>query len=83
MVKIRLKRLGAKKLPRYRVVAVDSRGKRDGRVLENLGWMNPQADPPTVELHKERVMEWLAKGAVPSETVASVLKRHGIELPKP
>ena len=78
MVKIRLRRVGAKKQPSYRIVATDSRAPRDGRFLEILGNYNPRTDPPSVELSEERVRHWLSQGAQPSEVVARLLKRKGI-----
>jgi small subunit ribosomal protein S16 len=75
MVKLRLARLGRKNRPYYRIVAVDSREKRDGRYLENLGWYDPlQKDPgKKVNLHVERYKHWVSTGAQPSETLALLL----------
>jgi small subunit ribosomal protein S16 len=75
-VRIRLARAGAKKRPFYRIVAADGRSPRDGRFLERLGTYDPLADPPTVDLHADRVKYWLGTGAQPSETVARLLRRH-------
>jgi small subunit ribosomal protein S16 len=72
-VKIRLARAGAKKAPFYRVVAADSRAPRDGRFIEILGRYNPRTDPSTIELNVEKIDAWIAKGAVPSDTVARLL----------
>ncbi|MRS13016.1 MAG: 30S ribosomal protein S16 [Actinobacteria bacterium] len=72
-VKIRLARAGAKKAPFYRVVAADSRAPRDGRFIEILGRYNPRTDPSTIELDLEKVDAWLAKGALPTETVAKLI----------
>ncbi len=75
MVKIRLYRTGAKKRPSYRIVAVDSRAKRQGRVLEYLGTYEPLKDG-AVQLRRAAIDAWVAKGAVLSDTVASLLRRH-------
>lgn len=77
-VKLRLTRMGAKKAPRYRVVAADSRFARDGRVIEILGSYNPTTEPETVILDEEKVMEWLRQGAQPSDTVRNILSHQGI-----
>ncbi|MBQ9544742.1 MAG: 30S ribosomal protein S16 [Clostridia bacterium] len=76
-VKIRLKRLGAKKSPFYRVVVADSRSPRDGRFIEGLGSYNPQADPPEIKIDAEKAKKWIANGAQPTETVRSILKKSG------
>ena len=80
MVKMRLMRMGRKKLPFYRVVAVDSRKKRDGQYIEQLGWFNPVAktDELKVNLNEEVCKKWLAVGAQPSDTVKTLLRRAGI-----
>jgi len=78
LVKIRLRRVGAKKQPTYRIVATDSRSPRDGRFLEILGNYNPRTDPPAVELSEERVRYWLSQGAQPTEVMARLLKQKGI-----
>jgi len=77
-VRIRLRRMGAKKRPFYRFVAADSRSPRDGRFLENLGWYNPILKPAEVHLKEERIYEWLKDGALPTETVASLFKQVGL-----
>ena len=77
-VKLRLTRVGSKKNPIYRVVAADSRSPRDGRFLEIIGRYNPQTDPSTIELDEDKVKAWLAKGALPTEAVAKMLKIKGI-----
>ena len=77
-VRLRLTRVGSKKNPVYRIVAADSRSPRDGKFLEIVGRYNPQTDPSTIELHEERVRDWLAKGAQPSETVRRLLKAKGL-----
>lgn len=79
-VKIRLQRGGKKKLPVYRIVAADSRYKRDGRFLEKLGQYNPGTDPVTVTVKESRVMYWLGVGATPTDTVKNLLSRQGIML---
>lgn len=77
-VRIRLKRMGAKKRPFYRIVVADSRSPRDGRFIEEIGYYNPTTDPKTVKIDAERVREWLSKGAKPSDTVKALLERAGI-----
>lgn len=77
-VRLRLARLGRKKKPFYRVVAVDGRKKRDGEYIENLGYYNPLTDPIDVKLNEERIIYWLGVGAQPSETVRSLLRHEGI-----
>ncbi|MFM2153597.1 MAG: ribosomal protein [Pseudomonadota bacterium] len=74
-VKIRLTRAGAKKAPFYHVIATDSRTKRDGAYLENLGSYDPRVTPAVIKLNDERIGYWLGVGAQPSETVASILKK--------
>ena len=83
-VKLRLKRFGRRHLPVYRLGAVDARRPRDGRVLETLGTYDPtnKDEQKQVVINKERVQHWLSVGATPSETVASILKRSGVQLPK-
>ena len=76
-VHIRLRRMGAKKRPFYRIVAADSRRARDGRFLEILGTYNPIAKPAEVKVFEERVKEWLDRGATPSNTVGSLLTQIG------
>ena len=78
MVKIRLRRVGAKKQPSYRVVAADSRAPRDGRFIEILGHYNPRTDPPVFEVKEERVRYWLSVGAQPTDTVKRLLKQKEI-----
>jgi len=77
-VKIRLKRVGAKKNPSYRVVVADSRSPRDGRFIEEVGYYDPTREPAAVKLKEDRVREWLARGAQPSETVKALLVRAGL-----
>jgi small subunit ribosomal protein S16 len=83
MVVIRLTRAGAKNRPFFRMVAADSRKQRDGRFLEILGHYNPVTQPFELVIHKDRVEQWLARGAQPSEQAASLLKRVGIALHRP
>jgi small subunit ribosomal protein S16 len=73
VVKIRLKRIGSKKAPHYRIVAVDSRNRRDGMPIEELGYYNPRSKD--LKVNKEAVEKWIKTGAQPSDTVASLLKR--------
>jgi len=77
-VKIRLTRIGRKKKPYYRIVAIDSRSPRDGRYLENLGVYNPLPDPFEIKLKEDRVLYWLGVGAVPTDTVKSLLRKEGV-----
>lgn len=77
-VRIRLKRMGAKKRPFYRLVVADSRAARDGAVIETLGYYNPIADPVELNIDEEKALDWLKKGAQPSDTAKSLLKRTGI-----
>jgi small subunit ribosomal protein S16 len=76
-VKIRLKRLGKIRVPQYRIVVVDSRVKRDGRVIEEIGKYHPKEDPSFIEVNSERAQYWLGVGAQPSEPVAAILKVTG------
>jgi small subunit ribosomal protein S16 len=78
-VKLRLTRVGSKKNPIYRVVAADTRSPRDGKFIEIVGRYNPQTDPSTVEIDTDKVKEWLAKGAQPTEPVRKLLKIAGVE----
>ena len=78
MLKIRLRRTGAKKQPSYRVVVAESTAPRDGTFLENLGHYNPLTQPTTFVVKQERVKEWLSRGAQPTERVARLLNAHGI-----
>ncbi len=77
-VKIRLARHGAKKRPYYRIVVTDSESPRDGRYLEAVGSYNPLQDPAEVTLKTERVKYWIDQGALPSDTVKSILKKEGL-----
>lgn len=77
MVKIRLRRTGAKKKPHYRVVVTDIRAPRDGRFIEILGHYNPRTDPVTFEVHEDRVLHWLSVGAQPTDPVKRLLQNMG------
>ncbi len=77
-VKIRLARHGAKKRPHYRIVVADSESPRDGRFLENVGTYNPLVDPAEVSLKQERIKYWIDQGAIPTDTVKSLLKKEGL-----
>jgi small subunit ribosomal protein S16 len=76
--KIRLRRMGAKKRPSYRIVVADSRSPRDGRFIEVIGHYDPLTDPATVKINDERASYWLSVGAQPTETVRSLLRRQGL-----
>lgn len=78
MVKIRLKRLGAKKKPFYRVVVADSRAPRDGKFIEELGYYNPMTEPKEIKIDAEKAKKWLGNGAQPTETVKALFKKSGI-----
>jgi small subunit ribosomal protein S16 len=78
MVKIRLRRMGAKKQPTYRFVVTDARAPRDGRFLEIVGHYNPRTEPKTVVVDAEKVKSWLSKGAQPSEPVRRLLAEQGL-----
>jgi small subunit ribosomal protein S16 len=77
-VKLRLKRMGAKKDPFYRIVAADSRFPRDGRFIENLGYYNPTTKPAEIKIDAELALKWLRTGAQPSDTVRNLLSQAGI-----
>lgn len=77
MVKIRLRRMGAKKAPFYRVIVADSRAPRDGAFIEELGFYNPLANPAEIKVDNEKAVEWMKKGAQPTETVRALLKKSG------
>jgi small subunit ribosomal protein S16 len=77
MVRIRLRRVGGKGQPSYRVVVADKEAPRDGRFLEILGYYNPRTSPATIELSEDRVYEWLSKGAQPSESVQKIFRSAG------
>lgn len=78
MVKIRLKRLGARKRPYYRLVVADSRSPRDGRFIEELGTYDPITKPATLRIDEEKVRAWMSRGAQPSDTARSLLEQQGI-----
>ncbi|NLA72974.1 MAG: 30S ribosomal protein S16 [Clostridiales bacterium] len=77
-VKIRLRRMGAKKAPFYRIVVADSRYPRDGRFIEEVGYYNPLTEPVEVKIDAEKVKKWIANGAQPTDTVKALLKKNGI-----
>lgn len=77
-VKIRLRRLGAKKAPTYRIVVADSRYPRDGRFIEEIGTYNPLTDPAGVEIDADKAQAWIKNGAQPTDTVKAILKKQGI-----
>ena len=76
-VKIRLRRMGAKKAPFYRVVVADSRYPRDGRFIEEIGYYDPTKEPTVLKIDDEKVKSWIAKGAQPTDTVKALLKKNG------
>jgi small subunit ribosomal protein S16 len=77
-VRIRLKRMGAKKKPFYRIVVADSRSPRDGRFIETIGTYNPLAEPAEIKIDEELALKWLQNGAKPSDTVRNLLSKQGI-----
>lgn len=77
MVKIRLRRLGAKKAPFYRIVVADSRYPRDGRFIEEIGSYNPLVNPAEIKIDSERAQQWIKNGAQPTDTVRDILKKAG------
>ncbi len=77
-VKIRLKRIGAKKAPFYRVVVADSRSPRNGRFIEEIGTYNPLTDPATINIDVEKAQKWIANGAQPTDTVKALLTKSGL-----
>lgn len=81
-VRIRLKRMGAKKRPFYRIIVADARAPRDGRFIETLGTYNPLLEPSEVKLREDRVRLWLTRGAQPSDPVRDILKRQGLMSPQ-
>lgn len=78
-VKMRLKRMGQKKAPFYRIVVADSRSPRDGRFIEEVGYYNPNVEPSVIKFDEEIAKKWLANGAQPTDRVAKLLKNAGIE----
>ncbi len=77
-VKIRLRRLGAKKAPFYRVVVADSRFPRNGRFIEEIGYFDPTKEPAIVNIDGEKAKQWIANGAQPTDTVKALLKKNGV-----
>jgi len=78
LVKIRLRRMGAKKAPFYRIVVADSRYPRDGRFIEEIGYYNPVANPAELKVDAEKAKKWLGNGAQPTDTVKSLLKKANV-----
>jgi small subunit ribosomal protein S16 len=83
VVKLRLRRMGAKKRPSYRIVAADSRSPRDGAFIESFGFYDPITDPATIRVDAERARHWLSHGAQPTDTVRSILTKAGVFEAKP
>ena len=79
MVKIRLKRMGAKKSPFYRIVVADSHTPRDGKVLDEIGTYDPTKNPTEIRVDSDAAKNWLSKGAQPTDTVRALLKKSGVE----
>ena len=77
-VKIRLRRMGAKKAPFYRVVVADSRFPRDGRFIEEIGYYDPTKEPSVINIDAEKAKKWIANGAQPTDTVKDILKKSGV-----
>ena len=77
-VKMRLRRMGAKKAPFYRVIVADSRSPRDGRFIEEIGYYNPLTNPAEIKIDADKAKKWISNGAQPTETVKSLLKKSGI-----
>jgi small subunit ribosomal protein S16 len=78
MVKIRLRRMGAKKSPYYRIIVADSRDPRDGRSIEEIGTYNPLTEPSEIKVNAERALSWIKNGAQPTDTVKTLLKKAGV-----
>ncbi len=78
MVKIRLRRMGAKKAPFYRIVVADSRSPRDGRCIEEIGTYNPLTNPATIQIDGEKALAWIKNGAQPTDTVRGLLKKANV-----
>ena len=78
MVKIRLRRMGRKKRPFYRVIVADSRSPRDGRFIEEIGYYDPMKEPSEIKIDAEKAKKWLDNGAAPTETVRALLKKAGV-----
>ena len=77
-VKIRLRRMGAKKNPFYRIVVADSRFPRDGRFIEEIGYYDPNQEPSVVKIDADKAKAWIANGAQPTDTVKALFKKHGV-----
>ena len=77
-VKIRLRRMGAKKAPFYRIVVAESRSPRDGRFIEEIGYYNPLTNPAEVKVDADKAKDWIAKGAQPTDTVKALLKKNNV-----
>lgn len=77
-VKLRLKRMGSKKRPFYRIVAADSRSPRDGRIIEKVGYYDPTTDPATINIDSNIALKWLNDGAIPTDTVRDILSKQGV-----
>ena len=77
-VKLRMKRMGSKRNPFYRIVAADVRAPRDGRIIEQIGTYNPVSEPKQLEINEELALKWLSNGAQPSDTVRNLLSKQGI-----
>jgi len=78
MVRIRLRRIGAKRQPSYRIVAADKEAPRDGRFIEVLGFYNPRTNPATIQLKEDRIYDWISKGAQPSDSANQVFRSAGL-----
>ena len=78
MVKIRLRRMGAKKAPFYRIVVADSRYPRDGRCIDEIGYFDPTKEPSVIKVDADKAKEWIGKGAQPTDTVKVLLKKEGV-----
>ena len=76
--KIRLRRMGSKKRPFYRIVVADARSPRDGKFIEEIGYYDPTTNPATVKIDEEKALKWLSDGAKPSDTVKSLLQKQGV-----
>ena len=77
MLRLRLRRVGARHQPSYRIVVADSRAARDGAFVDQIGHYNPRTDPPTIQIDEEKALKWIRQGAQPSEAVARMLKKLG------
>ena len=78
MVKIRLRRMGAKKAPYYRIIVADSRSPRDGRCIEEIGTYDPLTEPATITVYAEKAQQWIKNGAQPTDTVKALLKKANV-----